>query len=108
MVSFNDAVGLSVVWAGSGMFEALCICEGEPFLGVIGLSVVCEDFRGVPSRQDSSVRWSVTAAMVLQDIWKRNGYFEKKAMTIRHFLLPTSMKLCWFFLPGSLGNILVH
>ena len=40
---FNETVVLRVVPAYHGMFEAIVICEGLPFLGLTGLSIFHED-----------------------------------------------------------------
>ena len=42
----SGTIALRVVQYCSVMFEAIFICDGVPFLGVKGLSVVHEDFQG--------------------------------------------------------------
>ena len=67
-ISFNEAIILRVLWAGSGVFETVFNCKGVSFLGVKGLFIL--------PRVNSFVRWSVTAAIVVEDIQNRKGYFE--------------------------------
>ena len=74
-VSFYEAIGLRVVQAGGGMFKPIFICEVVPFFGVKRLSIVDGDFRSVPPGANSSVRWLVTAFMMVEPHLKQEGVF---------------------------------
>ena len=88
---FNEALGLRVLWDGSGMKPYLYVRVYHS-LELKGCPLSVKNSRNVPLMVNSSIRQLMTMVVVIQDTWNRKGYFDKLSTMSRYLLLHLSMK----------------